>query len=93
MTAGPGEGLVRASAQDGDEVVEAALRPRTLADFVGQERVREQLSLVLESARRRGRQPDHVLLSGAPGLGKTRLAMVIAAERGAGLRVTSGPAM
>jgi len=73
--------------------VEVTLRPRRLAEFVGQPRVREQLTLVLESAKRRGRPPDHVLLSGAPGLGKTSLAVIIAAELGAGLRITSGPAI
>jgi Holliday junction DNA helicase RuvB len=79
---------------DGDErQVEAALRPKRLDEFVGQQRVREQLSLVLESARQRGRPPDHVLLSGPPGLGKTTMAMIIAAELGAPLRVTSGPAI
>src|SRR5689334_7391663 len=79
---------------DGDErVVEAALRPRTLDEVIGQDRVREQLQLVLEAARRRGRAPDHVLLSGPPGLGKTTLAMIIAAELGSPLRVTSGPAI
>ncbi len=79
---------------EGDErEVEAALRPRRLADFVGQPRVREQLGLVLTSALRRGRPPDHVLLSGAPGLGKTSLAMIVAAELGAGIRITSGPAI
>ncbi len=72
---------------------EAALRPRRLADFVGQPKVREQLGLVLTSALRRGRPPDHILLSGAPGLGKTSLAMIVAAELGAGIRVTSGPAI
>ena len=76
-----------------ERLVEAALRPRRLEEFVGQERVREQLELVLESAKRRGRPPDHVLLSGAPGLGKTSLAMIIAAELGTGIRVTSGPAL
>jgi len=73
--------------------VEATLRPRRLAEFIGQARVREQLDLVLEGARRRGAAPDHVLLSGPPGLGKTSLAMIIAAELGAALRVTSGPAL
>jgi Holliday junction DNA helicase RuvB len=73
--------------------VEASLRPKRLTEFVGQAKVREQLSLVLESARQRGRPPDHVLLSGPPGLGKTSLAMIIAAELGAAIRVTSGPAI
>jgi Holliday junction DNA helicase RuvB len=80
-------------AGEDERLVEAALRPRRLEEFVGQERVREQLQLVLESAKRRGRPPDHVLLSGAPGLGKTSLAMIIAAELGTGIRVTSGPAL
>ncbi len=79
---------------DGEErVVEAALRPRTLAEVVGQDRVCEQLSLLLEAARARQRVPDHVLLSGPPGLGKTTLAMIISAEMGAPLRLTSGPAI
>jgi Holliday junction DNA helicase RuvB len=79
---------------DGDErAVEAALRPRTLAEVIGQDRVREQLALVLEAARSRGRAPDHVLLAGPPGLGKTTLAMIIASELSAPLRLTSGPAI
>jgi Holliday junction DNA helicase RuvB len=73
--------------------VEAALRPRTLAEFIGQVRVREQLGLVLEAARGRGRVPDHVLLSGPPGLGKTTMAMIVAAELEQPLRITSGPAI
>ncbi|ROO84373.1 Holliday junction DNA helicase subunit RuvB [Actinocorallia herbida] len=76
-----------------DRAIDAALRPKKLDDFIGQHRVREQLSLVLHSALRRGRAPDHVLLSGGPGLGKTTLAMIIAAELGAPLRITSGPAI
>jgi Holliday junction DNA helicase RuvB len=79
---------------DPDErAVDASLRPRTLDELIGQDRVREQLGLVLEAARRRGRVPDHVLLSGPPGLGKTTMAMIIAAEMQAPLRVTSGPAI
>lgn len=72
---------------------ESALRPRTLGEFGGQPRVRDQLALVLDAARHRGSTPDHVLLSGPPGLGKTTLAMIIAAELGVTLRISSGPAI
>jgi holliday junction DNA helicase RuvB len=72
---------------------EGSLRPRRLDEFVGQARVREQLGVVLESARRRGLPPDHVLFSGPPGLGKTSLATIVANELEVGLRVTSGPAL
>lgn len=85
--------LVDAHADDDERAVEAALRPKQLDEFVGQERVREQLSLILDGAKQRGRPPDHVLLSGPPGLGKTTLAMIIAAELAMPLRVTSGPAI
>ena len=87
------ERLVEPGADDLERAAEAALRPRRLEEFVGQRTVREQLSLVLDAARGRGRAPDHVLLAGPPGLGKTTLAMIIAAELGASLRVTSGPAI
>src|SRR5437764_10897091 len=93
MSDAPVDELVSPYAGDDEGVVEAALRPKGLDEFVGQERVREQLSLVLDAARRRGRPPDHMLLSGSPGLGKTTLAMIIAAELGAPLRITSGPAI
>jgi Holliday junction DNA helicase RuvB len=76
-----------------DRMIEGALRPKRLSEFIGQGRVREQLSIVLEGAMGRGRVPDHVLLSGPPGLGKTTIAMIIAAELGAPLRITSGPAI
>ncbi len=72
---------------------EAALRPASLDEFVGQRVVRAQLGLVLEAAKARGRTADHALLSGPPGLGKTTLAMIVAGELGATLRVTSGPAI
>ena len=76
-----------------ERAAEAALRPRALDEFVGQHRVREQLSLVLQAATARGRAPDHMLLSGPPGLGKTTLSMIIATELGQPLRITSGPAI
>jgi Holliday junction DNA helicase RuvB len=85
--------LVQAEADGDERAVEAALRPRSLDEVIGQERVREQLGLVLEAARGRGRAPDHVLLSGPPGLGKTTMAMIIAGEMSTPLRVTSGPAI
>jgi Holliday junction DNA helicase RuvB len=85
--------LVSPLAEADERVIESTLRPKRLSDFVGQGRVREQLSLVLEGALRRGRAPDHVLLSGPPGLGKTTIAMIIAAELAAPLRITSGPAI
>ena len=78
---------------DDDRLVEAALRPKRLSEFPGQPRVRDQLGLVLEAAKRRGSAPDHVLLSGPPGLGKTTLAMIVAAEIEKPIRVTSGPAI
>ena len=85
--------LTDADADGDDRAVEAALRPKTLDEVIGQARVRDQLGLVLEAARRRGRAPDHVLLSGPPGLGKTTRAMIIAAEMSTPLRLTSGPAI
>lgn len=85
--------LVDADAGDEERRIESALRPRRLEDFPGQTRVRDQLGLVLEAARRRAAPPDHVLLSGPPGLGKTTLAMIIAAELEQPIRITSGPAI
>jgi len=87
------ERIVAPGAEDAERAAEVALRPRRLGEFIGQRVVRDQLELVLHAAIGRGRAPDHVLLSGPPGLGKTTLAMIIAAELGASVRVTSGPAI
>ncbi|AWB81799.1 Holliday junction branch migration DNA helicase RuvB [Corynebacterium yudongzhengii] len=77
----------------GDTDLEKSLRPKSLNDFIGQPKVREQLHLVLSGARQRGVTPDHILLSGPPGLGKTTMAMIVAQELGTSLRMTSGPAL
>jgi Holliday junction DNA helicase RuvB len=88
-----GERLVGSGSDDVERAAEAALRPKRLEEFVGQRVVRDQLSLVLQASIARDAAPDHVLLSGPPGLGKTTLAMIIAAELATSLRVTSGPAI
>ena len=88
-----GDRLVDAQADLDDRAIEGALRPERLSEFIGQPRVKAQLDVVLEAARMRGRAADHVLLSGPPGLGKTTLASIIAAEMSAPLRITSGPAL
>src|SRR5215216_6376237 len=85
--------LTSAEANPDERAGESVLRPTTLREFEGQPRVSDQLGLVLEAARHRGGVPDHVLLSGPPGLGKTTLAMIIAAEMNAPLRISSGPAI
>lgn len=87
------EHLLTAEADEIERAAESALRPRRLEEFIGQPVVREQLGLVLEASIARGRTPDHVLLAGPPGLGKTTLSMIIAAEVGGALRLTSGPAI
>ncbi len=76
-----------------EEVEEAGLRPRTLAEFVGQSQLIEHLGIVLQAARRRRQPVDHLLFAGPPGLGKTSLAGIVAAEMGVGFRVTSGPVL
>ena len=77
----------------GEIQFEGALRPKNLGEFVGQEKARKQLVLLLEAAAQQARTPDHILLSGPPGLGKTTLAMIVAEETGQALRITSGPAI
>ena len=84
---------VDARVQSAEQDAEVSLRPKSLDEFIGQPKVRSQLELVLGGARGRGVTPDHILLSGPPGLGKTTLAMIIAQELGTSLRMTSGPAL
>jgi Holliday junction DNA helicase RuvB len=76
---------------ESDLAFESALRPKSLAEFIGQPNVSKQLGLLLKAASLQKRAPDHILLAGPPGLGKTTLAMIVASEIGSGLRITSGP--
>ncbi|MDJ0961692.1 MAG: Holliday junction branch migration DNA helicase RuvB [Acidimicrobiia bacterium] len=87
------EGLLTTTPLPEDERFEIGLRPRKMADFVGQEELKERLSILIEAARSRSEPVDHVLFSGPPGLGKTSLAGIVAHEMGAAFRATSGPAL
>ncbi|MGA0065333.1 MAG: Holliday junction branch migration DNA helicase RuvB [Ilumatobacteraceae bacterium] len=87
------EEFLQPAADADDRVIEHGVRPRTLAEFVGQREVKDHLAIILEAARQRGHAVDHVLFAGPPGLGKTTLAAIVAAEMGAVFHVTSGPAL
>ena len=76
-----------------EDASEGSLRPKSLKEYIGQEKAKENLSVFIEAARRRTESLDHVLLHGPPGLGKTTLAGIIAAEMGVNIRITSGPAI
>lgn len=85
--------IVDPAANGEESLSENALRPKTLKEFVGQHRVREQIDVLLTAARNRGAAADHILLSGPPGLGKTTLAMILSSEMSTPIRITSGPAI
>ncbi len=87
------ERIVSGAAYEEDRGSEGGLRPRRLAEYIGQERVKETLTISMDAALQRGESLDHVLLYGPPGLGKTTLATIIAAEMGANVRTTAGPAI
>src|SRR5581483_8104844 len=87
------ERLVSPQMSEEEQAIEGSLRPRRLAEYIGQEKIKENLSILLEAARRRKESVDHVLLYGPPGLGKTTLCNIIAVEMGVTMKTTSGPAI
>lgn len=90
----PGSRMVSPAVNENDtEDIELGLRPKTLSEYIGQDKVKENMSIFIEAAKKRGEPLDHVLLYGPPGLGKTTLSAIIAHEMGVNIRITSGPAI